>query len=291
MTTKQSLRRVAAAGAAMLAVSLLATPAVAEAAGGSTVSAPWASPRPATASTGVVTDACDPTTTPGWIGRTIEGPTLNATVDSPIAASTTGTTLSARFDVWDLTTGSDSSVFHGTADSAGTGRATLRGVTGLTDGHSYAWRARAIQGHRISAPTPDCHFRVDLTDVRFSVTSPDFPVLGSGQKPGKYAGQTGAFTITGADQAPAGGGEASGIACYRYALGNTGGIFMGCDRPDAVRPGPDGSVTLDLKVPDWGTNQLRVEAVDNAGNVSRTVTYDFYAPWHPDSPEDLGALR
>ncbi|MFD0347790.1 hypothetical protein ACFQ0M_20760 [Kitasatospora aburaviensis] len=274
-----NLRRLGAAATAAMAAGLLAAPSAA-AETGLRVTATTASPQPRTVSTGAVTDACDPTTTPGWIGRTVDGPFLDATV---AADSTSG--LSARFAVWDATTGADTAVFSGIAPAvAGQARIT---VPGLTDGHGYTWQARALQGHKISPASADCHFRVDLTSATPTVTSTDFPPVGSGQKPTKYAGETATFVIAGTDPVPAGGGEASGIACYRYALNDHSAVYSGCAGP-TVQPGPDGTATLALKVPQWGSNTLYVEAVDNAGNVSQAFAYNFYAPSNPNPPSTLG---
>ncbi|MFJ3791848.1 hypothetical protein [Kitasatospora sp. NPDC090091] len=274
------LRRWGAAATAAMTAGLLAAPAAA-ADTGLRVTATTASPQPRTVSTGAVTDACDSTTTPGWIGRTVDGPALNATV---AAEQTSG--LSARFAVWDTTTGADTAVFSGIAPAvAGQARIT---VPGLTDGHGYTWQARALQGHRISPASADCHFRVDLTSATVSVTSTDFPAQGSGRTATKYAGETGTFTLTGTDPAPAGGGEASGIACYKYAFNDSSLLSGGCDA-DSVKPGADGSTTLNLKVKEWGTNTLYVVAVDNAGNSSFTTGYTFYAPWDSrPKPSALG---
>ncbi|WP_395295849.1 hypothetical protein ACF9IK_22000 [Kitasatospora hibisci] len=265
------LRRWGAAATAAVAAGLLAAPAAA-ADTGLRVTATTASPQPRTVSTGAVTDACDSTTTPGWIGRTVDGPFLDATV-----AADTATGLSARFAVWDATTGADTAVFSGIAQAV-SGQARIK-AAGLADGHSYTWQARALQGHKISPASADCHFRVDNTSATVAVTSTDFPALGSGQKPNKYAGETATFTLTGTDPVPAG-GEASGIACYRYALNDHSAVYGGCAGP-TVQPGPDGSAALALKVPEWGSNTLYVEAVDNAGNISQAFAYNFYAPSDP----------
>ncbi|WP_327677725.1 hypothetical protein [Kitasatospora sp. NBC_00458] len=275
-------RRLGGAAAAALAAGLLAAPAAAAAETGLRVTGTTASPQPGIVSAGVLTDACDAATAPGWIGRTIDGPTLKATV----ASDTTGT-LSARFSVRDQTAG-DTAAFSAVREASAWNKEASTLVPGLVDGHSYAWNARALQGHKISPASPDCHFKVDLTSAQPAVSSTDFPPLGSGQKPGKYAGETAAFVLTGTDPVPAGGGEASGLACYRYAFNDNSGLNGGC-AGDSVKPGPDGIATLTTKVKEWGTNILYVQAVDNAGNVSFTTSYSFYAPSDPrPKPSVLG---
>ncbi|MEV7601417.1 hypothetical protein AB0O91_29035 [Kitasatospora sp. NPDC089797] len=214
--------------------------------------------------------ACDPVADPTWIGRTMDGPALNVKV--------TGT--AARFSVWDVTTGAEEPVFTGEANAGYNQQAGLT-VPKLLDGHSYAWHAWALQGTQTSAPSADCHFTVDTTGPTVTVSSTDFPASG---KATKYAGQKGTFVLKGTDPAPAG-GESSGIACFRYAWNYIG--VAGCDAANAVEPGDDGTAKVDLKVLDWGSNNLIVQAIDNAGNVSQT-TYSFYAPSNPNPPKTLG---
>ncbi|MFE6871000.1 hypothetical protein ACFVFS_31140 [Kitasatospora sp. NPDC057692] len=263
------LRRIGGAVAVALTAGLFAAPAASAHGNGPQVTGTTASPQPRNLSAGTTTDACDQTTAPGWIGLTSGGPTLRADV-----ASDTDGALSAAFAVRDLTAGT--AAFDGTGQAVD-GIATTA-VPGLADGHAYAWNVRALQGGATSASSPDCHFKLDLTAPGATVASTDFPASGTGQTATKYAGETGAFVLTATDLAPAG-GEASGIACYRYALNDTLGVVNGC--AGAVTPGPDGSATLDLRVSQWGVNVLSVEAVDNAGNVSPTATHTFYAPWDP----------
>jgi hypothetical protein len=285
MPTNRQFRRLASAAVIVLAAGLIAAPgAAAAAADKPTVTDPKAAPAPGFASTGVSTDACDTTTTPGWLGLTTGGPTLTAVVQ---AGTDTTTALSTRFVVKDVSGAEPERVFRGDTPAGAPGRVSIQ-ATGLADGRSYAWHAKAFQGERHSKPTADCHFRLDLQAPGLTVASTDFPASGSGAEPLKYAGETGTFTITGTDPAPAG-GQASGVACYHFVLGGSG-IFTGCDRPDAVRPDADGTATLKLKVPNWGTNDLRVEAVDNAGNVSQPFSYAFYAPWNPNPPQALGDI-
>ncbi|MFJ3218591.1 hypothetical protein ACIPLC_22040 [Kitasatospora sp. NPDC086801] len=214
-------------------------------------------------------DACDSTTDPRWIGRTTNGPTLNAEV--------TGT--GARFGVRDETTGAPDPVFTGEAQAYG--QQAKVAVPGLLDGHAYAWHASAVQDQQASAPSADCHFRVDTTSPTATVTSPDFPAGGTATK---YAGQKGTFVLRTADPAPAG-GQASGVACVRYGFDYLG--VGDCSSPGAVKPDADGTVTVDLKVLNWGTNSLNVQVTDKAGNVG-AASYTFYAPSNPNPPKTLG---
>ncbi|MFC5662896.1 hypothetical protein ACFP3U_07845 [Kitasatospora misakiensis] len=126
----------------------------------------------------------------------------------------------------------------------------------------------------------------DVTAPQVAVSSTDFPASGSGSTSGKYAGETGTFLLTGTDPAPAG-GTASGVACFRYALNTTLGVSAGCG-DGALGAGPDGTATVALRVPRWGTNILTVQAVDHAGNVSQPASYTFYARSNPNPPQAPG---
>ncbi|MFJ9697920.1 hypothetical protein [Kitasatospora sp. NPDC101183] len=252
--------------AATVAAGLLATPTAAVA---DTAPAVLGTAQGATYQTTACNSAADPT----WIGLTDNGPTLSATV--------TGDT--AKFGVWDETTGAEEPVFTGQAQTYGQPSARLT-VPNLLDGHSYAWHAWALQGTQTSAPSADCHFTVDATRPTVTVSSTDFPATGTGTGTGtKYAGQKGTFVLKGADAVPAG-GEGSGVACFTYGWTYAG---YDCTSPGAVVPEADGTAKIDLKVPDWGTNNLAVHVIDNAGNVGWT-TYTFSAPTNPNPPSTLG---
>ncbi|MFF2075794.1 hypothetical protein ACFVXG_13690 [Kitasatospora sp. NPDC058162] len=254
-------RRLGGVTTAALAAGLLTTP-----------TAAMADTAPAVLGTaqgaGYQTAACDSTADPTWIGMTDNGPTLSVKV----------TGEAAKFGVWDVTTGAEDPVFTGQAQTYGQQSVGLT-VPHLVDGHSYAWHAWALQGTQTSAPSADCHFTVDTTSPTVTVSSTDFPASGTAPK---YAGQTGTFVLKGADQVPAG-GEASGVACFRYDWMYPG---TDCNSPEAVEPDADGTAKIDLKVLQWGTNNLVVNVIDNAGNIGRT-TYTFYAPSNP-SAKTLG---
>ncbi|MFC8451334.1 hypothetical protein [Kitasatospora sp. NPDC057223] len=276
MATNRQFRRLASAAVIVLAAGVIAAPgAAAAAADKPTVTDPKAAPAPGFASTGVSTDACDPTTTPGWLGLSTGGPTLTAVVQ---AGTDNTTAISTRFVVKDVSGAEPERVFRGDTPAGAPGRVSIQ-ATGLADGRSYAWHAKAFQGERHSKPTADCHFRLDLRAPGLTVASTDFPASGSGAQPLKYAGETGTFTITGTDPAPAG-GQASGVACYQYALAPAGlSVGKHCGDPGTVAAAADGGAAVQVKPADWGSNVLAVQAVDNAGNVSQPVSYSFYAPW------------
>ncbi|MFD0571922.1 hypothetical protein ACFQ0T_25255 [Kitasatospora gansuensis] len=242
-----SARLLTSAATVALAAGLLTAPAAT--AVGAAVTDPHAVPAPGFASTGARTDACDDTTAPGFV----------PTAAPVLTARTTGT--EARYALWDETTGTK--LFDQTVPALdGLLSAT---PTGLTDGHTYAWRYWPAGGGK---PTPKCHFRVDVTaPAAVAVSSTDFPESGSGQTPQKYAGQLGSFTF-----------KADGATCYQYVLNGTLSVGSPCQTP----AGPDGTLTVQLKPKQWGTNTLTVQATDDAGNVAQPVSYSFYAPWNPN---------
>ncbi|MFJ2866198.1 hypothetical protein [Kitasatospora sp. NPDC087314] len=266
------VHRLGGAAAVALAAGLLAAPTATAADPGPVVLGMTASPQPGHASTGERTDACDEATDPGWVGRTIGGPTLRAQITGD----------AARFGVWDRTTGAEQPVFTGEAQAVAQHASVA--VPGLQDGHSYAWHAWALKSGEASAPSVDCHFKVDTTSPAAVISSPDFPASGAGGTATKYAGQKGTFVLNGTDPAPAG-GEASGVACFRYGFGTLG--VGDCTSSDAVKPDATGTLTVNLKVLNWGTNNLNVQVVDEAGNVGQ-ASYSFYAPSNPKPPTTLG---
>lgn len=110
---------------------------------------------------------------------------------------------------------------HNTAQS-GNNILTVTGFP-VADGDVYSWNAHASNGTvdsdmKYGRPAP-CYFRVDATSpTETGVSSTDFPQQGGGM----VAGQTGAFTLTGAD----GGTNPSGVNHYAYNLGTS---FTGAD--------------------------------------------------------------
>ncbi|BFV61068.1 hypothetical protein KCMC57_up61720 [Kitasatospora sp. CMC57] len=248
-------------GAAAVVLMTIGVPTATATNGQSAVTDPKAVPSPGSLSTGVFTDACDDTTTPGWISST--EPTLTARTTAP----------GARFKVWDA---AGTKVFDQTVRTAADGTVQVR-PTGLVEGVGYSWQVWPDYGPGAGKPTAACHFGVDATAPQFTVGSTDFPESGSGATPLKYAGQTGTFTVKGTDLG-------SGVACYQYVLNGTLSVGSPCQGTGTVAAGADGTATFQLKPTQWGTNVLTVQAVDNAGNVTQPVSYTFYAPSNPNPP-------
>ncbi|AUG77657.1 hypothetical protein CFP65_2841 [Kitasatospora sp. MMS16-BH015] len=256
-----------------LAAGVLVAPAAGAVAPGPVVSGPMAAPVPGFASTGVRTQGCTPGETPGWVGTA--DLTLGVAVQSPDGAAAT-----ARFSVRDEHTGQAVKTTAPVAD----GTATTK-PAGLLDGRTYAWQAQALTAHATGRPTPWCAFRVDTSAPNTPVVgSTDFPATGT---PVKYAGQYGDFTFAATDPAPAT-GRASGIACYHYTFTGTLDVGWTCQSPDTVPAGADGKATARLRPTGWGGSTLRVQTMDEAGNVSSPVDYSFYAPSNPNPPNTPG---
>ncbi|MFJ8623628.1 hypothetical protein ACIRD3_12395 [Kitasatospora sp. NPDC093550] len=255
-------------GAAAVVLMTVGVPTATAENGQSAVTDPKAVPSPGSLTTRVSTDACDDTTTPGWISTT--EPTLTARTTAP----------GARFKVWDET---GAKIFDQSARTAADGTVQVR-PAGLAEGAGYSWQVWPDYGPGGGKPTAACHFGVDATAPQFTVESTDFPASGSGATPLKYAGQNGTFTVKGTDQG-------SGVACYQYVLNGTPSVGTPCQGAGTVAAGADGTATFRLKPAQWGTNVLTVQAVDNAGNTTPPVTYTFYAPSNPNPPVAPGDVN
>ncbi|MGW4651726.1 ricin-type beta-trefoil lectin domain protein [Kitasatospora sp. NPDC004289] len=211
----------------------------------------------------------------GWIGATnsASGIRFGAWIGDPDNQNN-----DVHFLVHDTTAGEPVAWDSGWI-SAGTGTHWASAVTtGLQDGHRYYWRAQGGDGDRTSNWTSGCTFSLDTTPPSVPVvTSAEYPPAGTLPGSAKYVGQPGTFTVRSAD-------SSSGVLFYEYAF--NGNIPVGsAKRVDATG---DGSAAIDLTPTTWGTNTLRVQAVDRAGNRSQQQTYTFYAPDNPAAKTVLG---
>ncbi|MFE4515345.1 RICIN domain-containing protein [Kitasatospora sp. NPDC056783] len=264
---------------------------------------PRTSPTPGTASDGKQSECTSggayPWTNPGWVGAN-QNITLTASNWSPANMN-----LHTVFRMWD----DNDSSFGFTGDSGWAGSWNPNGVSvnvgSLSDGHQYGWTANAYDADPPSqglgsTETPWCYFRVDKTPPTVSVTSTDFPPVGTpNPTPSKYSSDAGTFTLSGTDPDPAGGpaGGHSGLACFRWTTNSTPATGWRCDDSrtgvannvdTGVVPASQGSFTFTPGR--WGTNILYVQAQDNAGNYSQPVAYAYYAPWKPGSLPMFGDL-
>ncbi|MEV7523640.1 ricin-type beta-trefoil lectin domain protein [Streptomyces sp. NPDC091371] len=151
----------------------------------------------------------------------------------------------------------------------------------LSDGHSYYWKAQGGDGDMISAwATSDCKFSIDTQPPSVPVVTSDaYPPSGTLPGSTKSIGQQGAFTLRSTD-------AHSGVVSYEWAFNSS--IPVG--GANTVAAGPDGSASINLTPTTWGTNVLRVQSVDKAGNRSQQQTYVFYVPDNPNAKTTLGDI-
>ncbi|WP_405018574.1 ricin-type beta-trefoil lectin domain protein [Kitasatospora sp. NBC_00070] len=214
----------------------------------------------------------------GWIGATnaATGIQFSAWIGDP-----DNQTNDTHFVVHDTTAGEPVAWDSGWIASAGGTHWASATTTSLQDGHRYYWKAQGGDGDRISANWSfGCMFSLDTTPPSVPVvTSAEYPPAGTLPGSSKFIGQPGAFTVRSAD-------ASSGVLFYEYAF--NGNIPVGsAQRVDATG---DGSAAINLTPTTWGTNVLRVQAVDRAGNRSQQQTYTFYAPDNPAAKTVLGDI-
>jgi hypothetical protein len=240
----------------------------------------------------------------GWVGLN-----TSMALSVNISANITGEPVRAEYSIWDnqdngVTIATPSSNWYTTSGTTD----TPTGVT-LEDGHQYGWDAFAnvegvpngSDGGYSSARTVYCHFNVDLSSPNVpTVSSTDFPPSGSSPGTTKYAGQAGSFSFSASDPVPdpsSGPGVctpglclSSGVAYFQYSLNTQ--IQGSANQVAATTSNGTATGTLsNLTIPDWGTNTLYVDAVDNAGNVSQAYSYEFYVPWNPSSKQTPGDVN
>ncbi|MFD8694624.1 RICIN domain-containing protein [Kitasatospora purpeofusca] len=213
---------------------------------------------------------------PGWIGAN-QNIWLNANSWSPA-----GFNLTNQFHLWD-----DTEQEWGAYPAAGGGSWNSPAsvpVGSLADGHQYGWNAWATDGTLTSAGSALCYFRVDRTNPRAAIASPDFPPSGTpNDNPTAFADSNATFTLGGTDPAPGGGLQASGLACFRVSTDPTPVTGWHCGDPGTVTADDNGHASFQHVPGNWGTNLVFAQAQDNAGNYSDVASYSYYAPWRPGS--------
>ncbi|MFD9304261.1 hypothetical protein ACFWCB_16680 [Streptomyces sp. NPDC060048] len=273
----------ATAAALALATGLLSAPAASAATADPAtpkVSAPRTGPTPGFYSEDRYS-ACDTDLSgsgPGWVGN--NDLTFTVTGRSPA-----GKPLTPTFQLWDTTYGGKRTDYPGGAFALSDYQAYI-GKDKLTDGKQYGWRARVTDSKLTSAYTPWCYFRVDQTQPTAGITSTDFPSSDSGITPTKFPGEEGTLTLTGAD-------TGSGVACARWGTSGTPSVGWKCsdEATDShiVRL-TDGSADIKFRPPTWGSTNLYVEMMDDAGNISQPVRYSFYVPSDPKARGVFGDI-
>ncbi|WP_141754145.1 LamG domain-containing protein [Streptomyces subrutilus] len=152
--------------------------------------------------------------------------------------------------------------------------------TNLLDGHTYTWRVQGGDGDMTSNWVSGCPFTMDTQPPSTPVvTSAEYPPTGTSPGSTKHVGQPGTFTVKSDD-------ALSGVQYYEWAF--NGNIPVG--GANRVHPAADGSAAIALTPTTWGTNILRVQSVDRAGNRSQQHTYVFYVPDTPNAKTTLGDI-
>ncbi|MFF4816089.1 ricin-type beta-trefoil lectin domain protein [Kitasatospora sp. NPDC001309] len=245
------------------------------------VGSPGTSPTPGFARDAAYNQCQTPGTTnpwenPGWVGINTD---INLAADT---WSPTGEQLWTTFKIWDDDDNGSSKIYE-TGWAASSGRRNVS-VGSLIDGHQYGWFAHTGDGTLDSGNTAMCFLRIDRTPPTARITSTDFPESGTLGGHPKLVGQEGAFTLTGTDPAPAGGGRSSGLACARWTTDpiQAAATGWGCnDGGNIVKMDGNGSFQLKYTPWHWGTNFLYLQTQDNAGNMSQPVAYTYFVPSNP----------
>ncbi|MBT2479442.1 LamG-like jellyroll fold domain-containing protein [Streptomyces sp. ISL-94] len=212
----------------------------------------------------------------GWVGATnYAGLSIGAWIGDP-----DGQPNDAIFDVVDTASGAVAYSSGWIGAASGTHWVSAH-PTNLTDGHAYLWRVRGGDGDMMSVnSSTGCTFTMDTQPPSVPVvTSAEYPPSGTLPGSTKYIGQPGTFTVKAAD-------PLSGVLHYEWAFNSTIPVG-GANRVD---PTADGSAAIPLTPTTWGTNILRVQAVDRAGNRSQQQTYAFYVPDNPNAKTTLGDI-
>jgi len=248
-----------------------------------------ASPAPVN-SNGAVNQDCGGSTV-GYLGITNLGgqhiATLSATLTSSIAAAQ----MQGIFTLTDATT--NTVVGNYTSSGYATSGATVSIQTpALTDGHQYAWSLYATNQYDSSPRTATCRFIVDQTPPNDpTVTSTDFPALGSTTGTTRRYGQTGnesgTVSLKSTDPNP-NGGTGSGLKGFYYSLNEPA---TPTPSSSYIAAGTGGTASITIAPTHWGTTTLYVEAEDNAGNYSAQTQYSFYEPWYPGAKVVAGDVN
>jgi len=218
-------------------------------------------------------DPCGQQEPYGYVGLSISDLTFSATANG----GPTDSQVAAHFQIWPVD--SPSTVTDATSITLPPGDTVSVSVPNsvFTDGGTYAWRVRDETSTAVSDWTTPCHFIRLLTSPSApTITSAAFPATGS--TPIRTYG-----TFTFSVPTP------TRVVGFEYLL--NGGLFgVGGGNP-YVPIGADGTATTPpLASGQWGTNILKVQSVDMAGDVSGVATYSFYlvdTRTHADKHGDL----
>ncbi|MFJ6797998.1 ricin-type beta-trefoil lectin domain protein [Streptomyces sp. NPDC091268] len=211
----------------------------------------------------------------GWVGATTyAGLSLTAAI-----GDVDNQPVSALFYVVDTANGAVAYDSGRVGEATGTHWASAH-PNNLSDGHTYTWRVSANDGDLDSKWATGCTFTMDTQPPSVPVvTSAEYPPSGTLPGASKYIGQAGTFKMKATD-------PLSGVLYYEWAF-NSAIPVGGANRIDAAA---DGTASIPLTPTTWGTNVLRVQSVDRAGNRSQPLTYTFYVPDNPNAKTTLGDI-
>lgn len=219
------------------------------------------------------------------------GNMIQAVIVDPDIADGWGETLTTEFALWPVSDPDSRTTY--TQPTQTSGRASTERLPSgtLADGISYGWQARVNDGTDTSGWSTPCYFSYDSTAPSApTVTSPNFPPNVTGP-----VGVPAEFTFSGNGD--------TDVAGFQYRWGAELGVpgtcsygtygelvcpppFTGTGLIKADAPG--GTATVDLVPQNLGLNQLVVRSLDEAGNVSSTVSYEIFAPNNSPSVEVVG---
>lgn len=288
-------------------------------------SAMTAVPTPSDVPNGAADNGCAVTAgAGGWIGATdLENNGSTVDLKATFGASLASEQVQGKFNFWEETPSLKAVQTTPGPSGYAVAPVTVSEPVGTTllDGASYQWNAVATVngngadgGKTFSTTSTDtCGFRVDETaPVMPTVSSSDFPPLGSVPGTTLTTGDTGQFNLTSYDPVPTAGGcsnggcAASDVYEFEYELNGqipaniatptapgscpAGGVADGqlfgvaAANPAGTSASPATATTCPVAIGNWGENTLFVAAVDNAGNISQTFQYHFYVPWNGSPP-------
>ncbi|MFC0433681.1 hypothetical protein [Kutzneria buriramensis] len=193
----------------------------------------------------------------------LHGKTFNPVLAATVSDPDNGDSIATEFDWWPVDHPDQVTTANSPGLSSGeTAKATILGST-LTDGATYAWRARSSDQQATGSWSAVC-------EVTFDLTGPNAPTVSSSDYPtGKAAGGSGipgAFVFS-----PNGSTDVVG---YKY------GWDTPVDYVAATRKG--GPATIVITPARTGPGRLTVESIDAAGNGSSWVTYSYFV--QPNEP-------
>lgn len=232
------------------------------------------------------TQGCNNTGPYGWIGATSAA---QVTLSGYVVTNVQGENAHASYTVWD-NNGNNTPVGSNVLPNVPNGPTVASGnnstitINGLIDGHNYGFRVYDDDGILRSAPSADCHFALDLTPPKLNAAGTIVDSANTGQ----YAGQAWSIDLSASDPSPTaacpvGTCSSSGIQKITWNL-------IGCNQSGAVSAAT-GSISVTPC--HWGTNQVQIQAEDNADNLSQPYTLNFDAPQNPSqaaTPGDLTGL-